>query len=59
MAENFNFKLLQQILPTVKNAIVYLDDVVAECFHWMNAVDKIFSAGALEIRNIGFTKVDT
>ena len=58
MAENYRFKLLQKLLSTVNSAIVYLDDGVAECIHWMNAVDKIFAAGAFEIRNIQDAKVN-
>ena len=58
MAVNVNVALLQKLLSTVNNAVVFLDDEVAECIHWMNAVDKIFSAGALEIRSIHETKVE-
>ena len=57
MAENLKFKLLQKLLSTVANAVVFLDDGSAECLHWMNAVDKIFSAGALSIRSIDDSKV--
>lgn len=53
----YNYKLLQTLLSTVNNAVVYFDDGAAECIHWMNAVDKIFSAGALEIRSLSNTKV--
>ncbi|XP_065053215.1 sec1 family domain-containing protein 2-like [Rhopilema esculentum] len=56
MAENFKFKLLQKLLSTVANAVVFLDDGSAECLHWMNVVDKIFSAGALSIRSIDDSK---
>ena len=57
MAGSVTLKVLQKLLSTVNNAVVFLDDGVAECIHWMNAVDKIFSAGALEIRSIRDTKV--
>ena len=57
MAGNVNFKLLQNLLSTVNNAVVFLDDGFAECLHWMGAIDKIFSAGALEIRSIRDSKV--
>ncbi len=57
MADSFKFKMLQQLLSTVNNAVVFLEDGVAECVHWMNAVEKMFSAGALEIRSIRCTKV--
>eukprot|EP00112_Aurelia_sp_Birch-Aquarium-sp1_P013412 Seg2846.1 transcript_id=Seg2846.1/GoldUCD/mRNA.D3Y31 product="Sec1 family domain-containing protein 2" protein_id=Seg2846.1/GoldUCD/D3Y31 len=56
MADSFKFKMLQQLLSTVNNAVVFLEDGVAECVHWMNAVEKMFSAGALEIRSIRCTK---
>ena len=52
-------KVLHQVLSVVSNAVVFLDDHIAECIHWHNGFSKLMNAGALEIRNILEEKVRT
>lgn len=44
----------EEVFPRCQNAVVFLDDAMAEALHWNGGADKLFEAGALAVREFSF-----